>query len=221
MQSNGDKKKHNVTIVLSNEAYITARVLASISGKSMKALLSDILEKWLRSERREAVTKVVETLQTNNQSDAEAMHRTISVNGSKFVGKKIPDDVWGKAQQKIQEIYEQFLKEAQGKTLYALGKKLKQTGHYTGHFWTTRDKKGQTHVRGFFGVYGILEGSQSKKSHLIANFNYILDTGEVKIKWRTQYFTPPGWFHKQQKKKEKKGEEGASNGVNSPTNNFP
>jgi hypothetical protein len=195
MQSNGDKKKHNVTIVLSNEAYITARVLASISGKSMKALLSDILEKWLRSERREAVTKVVETLQTNNQSDAEAMHRTISVNGNEFAG-DVPDDVWGKAQQKIQEIYEQLLKEAQGKTLYAMGKKLEQTGHYTGYFWVARDKKGQTHIRGFFVAHGVPEGSQSKKSHIIANFNYILDTGEVKIRWRTQYFTPPGWFPK-------------------------
>jgi len=48
---------------------------------------------------------------------------------------------------------------------YAMGKKLKQTGHYIGYFWVARDKKGQTHVRGFFVAHGVPEGSQSKKSH--------------------------------------------------------
>jgi hypothetical protein len=134
--------------------------------------------------------------------------RTISLNGGKFVG-NIPDDVWEKVGPKIQEIYEQFMKEAQSKTLYALGKELKQNGRYTGYFWSTQTANGQTNVRGFFGVYGILEGSQSKKSHIIANFNYILGTGEVKIKWRTQYFTPPGWFPRK-----KKDEENRSNEVN-------
>ena len=50
-----------------------------------------------------------------------------------------------------------------------LGKKLEQS-RYTGYFWVARDKKGQTRVRGFFGVYGILEGSQSKHSYIIAKF---------------------------------------------------
>jgi hypothetical protein len=34
-----------------------------------------------------------------------------------------------------------------------------------GHFWAAWDKKGQTHVRGFFVAHGVPEGSQSKKSH--------------------------------------------------------
>ena len=143
----------------------------------------------------------------------KAPRRTISLNGSKFVG-NVPDDVWEKAQQKIQEIYEQFMKEAPSKKLYAMGKELKLTGRYTGYFWHMLDADGKTHIRGFFGGYGILEGSQSKQSHLIASFNYILDTGEVNMKWRPQYLTPPGWFPKEEKKKEKKkkkGEEGASN----------
>ncbi|MFP3045178.1 MAG: hypothetical protein RXR03_06190 [Thermocladium sp.] len=149
------------------------------------------------------------------QEIKKAPRRTISLNGSKFVG-NVPDDVWEKAQQKIQEIYGQFMKEAPSKTLYALGKELKQTGRYTGYFWHMRDADGKTHIRGFFGIYGILEGSQSKHSHLVANFNYILDTGEVNMKWRAPYLTPPGWFPKE--KKEKKGEEGASNGAHQEQN---
>ena len=141
------------------------------------------------------------------QETQKTMHRTISLNGSKFPG-RIPDDVWEKVSPKIQKIYEQFMKEAPSKKLYALGKELKQTGRYTGYFWHMQDSNGKTHVRGFFGVYGILEGSQSKHSYIIANFNYIIDTGEVETKWRTQFFTPPGWFPK--RKKEKK--EGSNGG---------
>ena len=47
-----------------------------------------------------------------------------------------------------------------------LGKKLKQTGHYTGYFWAARDKKGQTHVRGFFAAHGAPGGRQSKHSYI-------------------------------------------------------
>jgi len=136
------------------------------------------------------------------QETQKTTRRTISLNGSKIAG-KVPDDVWEKAGQKVQEIYEQFMKEVSSKKLYALGKELMQTGRYTGYFWHMPDADGKTHVRGFFGVYGILEGSQSKHSYMIAGFNYILDTGEVNIRWRTQYFTPPGWFPRQKKNKEK------------------
>jgi hypothetical protein len=142
------------------------------------------------------------------QEMQKTTRRKISLNGSNFVG-NVPDDVWEKVSSKVQEIYEQFMKEAPSKKLYAMGKELKQIGRYTGYFWSARDSNGKTHVRGFFGVYGILEGSQSKKSYIIANFNYIIDTGTVGINWRTQYFTPPGWFPKR-----KKDEEEGSNGVN-------
>ena len=47
-----------------------------------------------------------------------------------------------------------------------LGKKLEQS-RYMGYFWSTREN-GKTRVRGFFGVYGMLEGSQSKHSYIIA-----------------------------------------------------
>jgi len=78
MQSNGNKKKRNVVIELSNEEYITARVLADINGTSVKAFLSKSVKKWLADMRREALTKIAETLQTNNnnndnQSDVEAV----------------------------------------------------------------------------------------------------------------------------------------------------
>ncbi|MFP3210581.1 MAG: hypothetical protein RXR16_03650 [Thermocladium sp.] len=139
------------------------------------------------------------------QETQKTTRRTISLNGGNFVG-NIPDDVWEKVSPKIQEIYGQFMKEAPSKTLYAMGKKLEQTGRYTGYFWSTRDANGQTRVRGFFGVYGILEGSQSKHSYIVANFKYDVDAGTVNTRWRTQYFTPPGWFPRK-----KKNEENGSN----------
>jgi hypothetical protein len=61
-----EKKKRGITVELSNEAYITARVLSSMSGVSMKQFLSQILENYLKTKKREALTKIVETLQTNN-----------------------------------------------------------------------------------------------------------------------------------------------------------
>ncbi|MFP3210580.1 MAG: hypothetical protein RXR16_03645 [Thermocladium sp.] len=81
MQSNENKKKHNVSIKLSHEAYITARVLSDINGISVKSLLTNVLEKWLQDKRREALTKIAETLQTNNNnndqtSDAESVSDT-------------------------------------------------------------------------------------------------------------------------------------------------
>jgi hypothetical protein len=71
MQGNGNKKKRNLTVELSNEAYITARVLSDMNGKSTKSFLSEVLEKWLMSKKREALTKIAETLQTNNNNDNE------------------------------------------------------------------------------------------------------------------------------------------------------
>jgi hypothetical protein len=83
MQNNENKKRRNLTVDLSPEAYITARVLASMNGKSTKAFLSEVLEKWLLSKKREALTKIAETLQTNNNnndqtSDAESVSVTDS-----------------------------------------------------------------------------------------------------------------------------------------------
>jgi len=68
-KNNENKKKRDVTVRLSPEAYTTARVLASMNDESVKKFLSEVLESWLRAKRREALTKLIETLQTNNNND--------------------------------------------------------------------------------------------------------------------------------------------------------
>ena len=68
-KNNENKKMRDVTVKLSPEAYTTARVLAGMNDKSVKAFLSEALDNWLRSKRREALTKLIETLQTNNNND--------------------------------------------------------------------------------------------------------------------------------------------------------
>jgi hypothetical protein len=136
----------------------------------------------------------------NGMQEIQEIHRKIQVNESIFVG-NLTEEVWKKSELKIREIYEQFMKDAPGKTLYAMGKKLIPTGRYTGYFWATRDANGKTHIRGFFGVYGVLEGSSAKHSYIIANFHYVLDTGEVSIRWREQFFTLPGWSPRKKEEK--------------------
>ncbi|MFP3307416.1 MAG: hypothetical protein RXN93_08830 [Thermocladium sp.] len=68
-KNNENKKMRDVTVRLSPEAYTTARVLASMNDESVKRFLSEVLENWLRAKRREALTKLIEKLQTNNNND--------------------------------------------------------------------------------------------------------------------------------------------------------
>jgi len=81
-KNNENKKMRDVTVRLSHEAYTTARVLASMNDESVKRFLSDVLENWLRGKRREALAKLIEKLQTNNNNDNNNDQTNVTVSGT-------------------------------------------------------------------------------------------------------------------------------------------
>ena len=81
-KNNENKKMRDITVRLSPEAYTTARVLASMNDVSVKKFLSGVLEDWLRAKRREALTKLIEKLQTNNNNDDNNDQAGVTVSGT-------------------------------------------------------------------------------------------------------------------------------------------